>query len=112
MFMNEMREFRESKIKMVLELNVLKVLVEYVYICKMDFKFLVDVKDVLVVVNMLLFFGVEIVCVDFISKKISKSNCVDILIFVEVILSEELLRNVFEYMERNIMEISFYKGNV
>lgn len=110
MFTNEMRESRESKIKMALESNVLKVLVEYAYTCKMDLKSLADVKDVLVAANMLLFSGVETVCVDFISKKISKSNCVDILTFAEAISSEELLRNAFEYMERNIMEISSHKG--
>ena len=112
MFTNEMRESRESKIKMALESNVLKVLVEYAYTCKMDLKSLADVKDVLVAANMLLFSGVETVCVDFISKKINKSNCVDILTFAEAISSEELLRNAFEYMERNIMEISSHKGNV
>lgn len=112
MFINEMRELREEKIKMVLDLCVLKVLVEFVYMCKMELKFLVDVKVVFVVVNMLLFFGVEFICVEFIMKKINIRNCVDIILFVEVILSEELLRNVFEFMEKNFVEISFYKGIV
>ena len=112
MFTNEMRESREDKIKMALESNVLKVLVEFAYTCKVELKSLADVKAVLVAANMLLFSGVESVCVDLISKKINKSNCVDILTFAEVISSEELSRNAFEFMEKNIMEISSHKGNV
>ena len=110
MFTNEMRESREEKIKMALDSHVLKVLVEFAYTCKMELKSLADVKAVLVAANMLLFSGAETVCVEFISKKINTRNCVDIITFAEVISSEELSRNAFEFMEKNFVEISSHKG--
>lgn len=110
MFTNEMRESREEKIKMALDSHVLKVLVEFAYTCKMELKSLADVKAVLVAANMLLFSGAETICVEFITKKINTKNCVDILTFAEVISSEELSRNTFEFMEKNFVEISSHKG--
>lgn len=110
MFTNEMRESREEKIKMALDSRVLKVLVEFAYTCKMELKSLADVKAVLVAANMLLFSGAESICVEFITKKINTRNCVDIVSFAEVISSEELSRNAFEFMEKNFVEISSHKG--
>ena len=110
MFTNEMRESREEKITMALDSRVLKVLVEFAYTCKMELKSLADVKAVLVAANMLLFSGAETICVEFITKKINTRNCVDIISFAEVISSEELSRNAFEFMEKNFVEISSHKG--
>ena len=110
MFTNEMRESREEKIKMALESNVLKVLVEFAYTGKMELKALADVKAVLVAANMLLFSGAETICVEFITKKMNTRNCVDIIAFAEVISSEELSRNAFEFMEKNFVDISSHKG--
>ena len=112
MFTNEMRESREEKVKMSLESRVLKALVEFAYTCKMELKSLSDAKAILVAANMLLFTGVETICIDFISKRINAKNSVDIITFAEMISCEELSRKAVEFMENNFAELSCQKGNL
>lgn len=110
MFTGEMLESTKDNIKLDIDSHSLEVLIDFVYTNKVELKSLESAKAVLFCANMLLMHGVESVCSDFIGENVTSNNCFCIAEFAEMISSQELKKNVIDFMQDNFAEVVKKEG--
>ena len=111
MFTGEMVESRKDHVKLDVQSRTLEVLIDFVYTNKIDVTCMKDAQAVLFSANMLLLHGAESACCDFIGKKITSNNCLNVAEFAEMIANQDLIKSVVGFVQDNFTEVVKRQGN-